>query len=187
MTRWLTSDLHFQHKNICKYTDRGKYTTPEQHTEWLTRLWNSQVNLGEEVWHLGDFSFAKKYEEIAETISKLNGQKHFIKGNHDDRKVLERLKEDGLICNWHDYKELKIGGIPTCLFHFPIKFWHKQEHESMHLHGHLHGSPSGLSGKVLDVGLDSAYNIFREHRFFSEEFIVQHLSGLKNPRRGYEK
>ena len=177
MTRWFTSDLHFQHKNICKYTDRSKYTTPEKHAEWLTDLWNKQVSASDEIYHLGDFSFAKKYEEIAETVSKLNGQKHFLKGNHDDRKILERLKTDGLICNWHDYKEIKIGETPTCLFHFCIRAWHRQHYGSFHLFGHSHGSLKDAQGLCLDVGLDSAYNIYSEHRFFSEQDVLQYMQG----------
>ena len=37
--------------------------------------------------------------------------------------------------------------------------------------GNCHGSYE-VPGKILDVGLDSAYNILGEHRFFTEEDIV---------------
>jgi calcineurin-like phosphoesterase family protein len=29
-----TSDLHFRHKNIVKFTDRGNETTKDEHDEW---------------------------------------------------------------------------------------------------------------------------------------------------------
>ena len=32
---WFTSDLHFFHKNIVKFTNRGKETSLEDHAEWL--------------------------------------------------------------------------------------------------------------------------------------------------------
>lgn len=173
--RWFVSDLHFQHKNICKFTQRGKDTTQELHDEWLTDLWNKQVSNSDEIWHLGDFSFAKKYDDIALTVSKLNGQKHFLKGNHDDRKVLARLESDGLICKWYDYKEIKIMQTPACLFHFPIGSWHKQGYGSFMLHGHCHSNYKDSKGKILDVGLDSAFDIYGEHRFFTEQDVIEYM------------
>ena len=175
MTKWFTSDLHFSHKNIVKYTNRGKDTTEEDHNAWLIGLWNNQVFPGDEVWHLGDFSFTKKYDDVVSIVRQLNGQKHFIKGNHDDRTVLERLKDDGWICNWHDYKEIKVDATPVCLFHFPIGSWHKQSHGAILLHGHCHGNYLEGKGKILDVGLDSAYNTYGEHRFFSEQDVVEYM------------
>lgn len=177
MTRWMTSDLHFHHKNIVRFTNRGKDTTQELHDDWLIDLWNKQVSASDEIFHLGDFSFAKKYDEVAEIVSKLKGQKHFLKGNHDDRKILERLKTDGLICNWHDYKEIKFGDTTACLFHFPVGSWHKQGYGAIHLHGHCHGNYLDGKGKILDVGLDSAYNILGEHRFFAEQDVLQYMQG----------
>lgn len=123
-------------------------------------------------------SFSHKYDEIAEYVSALNGQKFFIKGNHDRTKNLDKLKADGLIQNWYDYKEIKIGETKVILFHFPIAAWHQQHRGSIALHGHTHGSFTG-KGKILDVGLDSAFNIIGEHTFFREEDIKSYV-GLKN-------
>lgn len=174
---WYTSDLHFGHRNIVKYTNRGVDTTQEDHDEWLINLWNSQVNKGDLVWHLGDFSFSRRSEDIANLLDRLNGVKHFIKGNHDDRECLTVLKSLKKISWWGDYKEIKIGGNSTVLFHFAIANWHKQHHGSFHLHGHSHGSYVLDDGKILDVGLDSAYNIFGEHKFFSEEDVLEYMQG----------
>lgn len=136
MTTWFTSDLHFRHKKIVEYTKRGQETTQENHDSWLIDLWNSQVKAGELVWHTGDFCFSRDVDEIEDILRKLNGVKHFIKGNHDDRKILTELKKRNAISWWGDYKEIKLGDIPTCLFHFPIASWHKQHYGSIHLHGH---------------------------------------------------
>ena len=132
------SDLHYLHKNICDYTDRKLVTTPEKHTEWLTELWNKEVQPEDTVWHLGDFCFSTKYDVVAGIVRGLSGNKNFIKGNHCDARILNKLKEDGLINNWYDYKEIKLGEdrIPVCLFHFPVACWHKQGYGSWHLHGH---------------------------------------------------
>lgn len=115
-----TSDLHHLHKRIVEITSRSVDTTQELHDDWLAELWNSQVQKQDEVFHIGDLSFASKYEDIAAFVKKLNGNIHLIKGNHDQEKHLNKLKEDGLINNWWDYKEIKIQDTRVCLFHYAI-------------------------------------------------------------------
>jgi calcineurin-like phosphoesterase family protein len=175
-----TSDLHESHLKITGYTNRGKDTTQENHTEWLIDVWNKNVTPADVCYSLGDYSFAKKYDDIAKFTERLNGNKILIKGNHDKREHLNQLVKDQLISAWYDYKEIKIGETSVCLFHFPVKFWHKQAHGSVHLHGHLHGANSGLDGKVLDVGIDSAYNLYGQHRFFTEEDILNYMKDKNN-------
>lgn len=176
----LTSDIHHFHNKICEFTNRKLLTSQENHTQWLIEIWNKNVTKSDLVYVLGDYSFSTKYQPIADFTGKLNGQKIIIKGNHDRREHLDQLVKDKLIAAWYDYKEIKLGATSTCLFHFPIKHWHKQAHGSWHLHGHLHGAPSGLDGKVLDVGLDSAYNLYGEHKFFTEEDVAQIMKDRKN-------
>lgn len=170
-----TSDLHHAHKRIVEFTNRAVDTTQENHTEWLTEVWNKNVTPADLVYHLGDYSFAKNYDDIAKFTEQLNGQKIFIKGNHDRREHLDQLVKDALIQAWYDYKEIKLQDNPTVLFHFPISSWHRQGHGALHLHGHCHGNHKDNKGKMLDIGLDSAYNIFGEHKFFTEDEIVQLL------------
>lgn len=175
-----TSDLHAHHNRIVEFTNRAVDTTQENHTEWLISVWNKNVTSGDLAYHLGDYSFSKNYDDIAKFTQQLNGQKIFIKGNHDRREHLDQLVKDKLISSWYDYKEIKLGTTSVCLFHFPVKHWHKQSYGSWHLHGHLHGASSGLDGKVLDVGVDSAYNLYGEHKFFTEEDIAQFMKDRKN-------
>jgi calcineurin-like phosphoesterase family protein len=172
---FFSSDLHFHHKRICEFTDRKVFTSQENHTEWLIDIWNSQVNKGDLVWHLGDFSFAKEASEIADVLDRLNGVKHFIKGNHDYSDNLKALKSMNKLCWIGDYREIKIQGNSTVLFHFPVAVWHKQHCGSFHLHGHSHGNYNISEGKILDVGIDSAYNILGEHRLFTEEDVLEYM------------
>lgn len=173
--RYFTSDLHFHHKRITEFTARKDFTTAEDHTEWLITLWNSQVKKGDTVWHLGDFSFSSKYEEIEAVVKRLNGQKFFIKGNHCKESVFKKLLQNNLLQKFQQYEEIKIQGNTTCLFHFPITSWHKQGYGSWHTHGHCHGSFQG-QGKILDVGLDNAYKVLGEHRFFTENDIQDFMN-----------
>ena len=171
MTIYFTSDLHHSHKNIVDFTDRGKVTTKELHNEWLINVWNYTVAKGDLVYHMGDLSFATKYSEISEFVSRLNGRIVLLKGNHDREVNLQKLKDDNLIEDWHFYKEIKVplstGEVQHInLFHFSISSFHKQGYGAWHLYGHSHGNHKS-EGKSLDVGLDSAYNLYQEHRFFS--------------------
>lgn len=171
---YFTSDLHFGHLNICKFTERGNFTTPEDHDLWLIDKINSKVNRGDLLYILGDVSFHKDWNNTKDLLYKIKGQKIVIKGNHDREEDLKNLKLSGVIQNWLHYKEIKIQGNPTCLFHFPISSWHRQHYGSFHLHGHSHGQFKG-QGKILDVGIDSAYDLFNEFKVFSEENVVEYM------------
>lgn len=175
MTTWFTSDLHFHHKRITEFTARGNFTDAEHHTEWLIDLWNTQVKRTDTIWHLGDFSFSSKSNEVQDVVRKLHGNKMLIKGNHCDSKVMKSLVTSGLIHSFSDYAEIKIEGNKCVLFHYPITSWNKQGYGSYMLHGHCHGSLQDTGGKILDVGLDSAFGIFDKHKFFSEEDVVQYM------------
>jgi calcineurin-like phosphoesterase family protein len=171
-----TSDLHFGHKRIVEFTNRAvDCTSQENHTEWLIDVWNTEVSAGDIVYHLGDFSFFKKYSEVADVVSQLKGSKIFIKGNHDKREHLDELVEDQLIAAWYDYKEIKLGDTPVVLFHYPIASWHRQGHGAYHLHGHCHGNFKDSKGKMLDVGIDSVYNLYGKHGFLNEQQISEFM------------
>ncbi len=121
---------------------------------------------------LGDtFFHQKKEENILDMISRLNGQWIFIKGNHDDRKAFKAAE-----VQLFDTKSITIGtSTKAILCHFPFAIWHDSHHGSIHLHGHCHGSYQG-QGKILDVGIDNAYNLYGEHRLFTEEDVIEFMS-----------
>lgn len=174
--KFFTSDLHFFHRNIVKYTNRGVDTTQEDHDEWLIRLWNSQVHGGAIVYVLGDFSFHKNPKKTLELIDRLNGQIVMIKGNHDHSKdFFGPIARHKKVIRAVHYDEIKIKGNHTCLFHFGLAIWHRQHHGAWALVGHSHGQWVPEHGKILDVGLDSAYNILGQHRFFTEDDIKAYM------------
>lgn len=177
--KWFSSDWHIAHKKITEYTNRSNETSQEDHDAWLVSTINSQVHAGDLIYILGDVSFATDVSYTAEVLKSIKGQKIVIKGNHDKSKDLDYLKESGIIQAWYDYKEIKIQGITTCLFHFPIMHWNKARYGSFHLHGHLHGDSSGVEGRILDVGIDKACMIYGEHRLFSEQDIINLLGDIE--------
>lgn len=175
MAKYFTSDLHFHHKRICELTNRGLFTNPEDHKSWVLSIINKQVKPGDELIHLGDFAFTSKSQEIEDILSRINCQVRCIKGNHDSRKTWKHVSQPNLV-SFKDYEEISVGTKSAVLFHFPITVWHKQHYGSIMLHGHCHGSFQG-EGKILDVGLDNAYNLFGEHRLFTEDDIIIFMKG----------
>lgn len=119
----------------------------------LIQRWNAVVQPFDHVWHLGDFAFRNKSGEVEPIFDALNGIKHFVIGNHDDKHVL-RLPW----ASQQAYKELKLDGLHIVLSHYAIVSWNRAHHGSIHLHGHHHGSLKQnclpFSDRRIDVGVD---------------------------------
>lgn len=159
---YFTSDLHFGHKRILTYENvpHRQYSNVDDMDEAIIASWNSTVEPSDTVYILGDFSF-RKHSETLDILRKLKGKKVLVKGNHDNLNV--ECKEQ--LSEFHLYLERELfiehphydiaQKIEIQMFHFPIMHWHKQYYGSWHLHGHLHGNPSGVQGRVLDVGWDA--------------------------------
>lgn len=154
MNVWYTSDTHFGHKNIMKYNPLFRqYPTLDAMDEGMIEIWNRNVKKLDRVFILGDVSFYKS-EKSTQILQQLNGTKVLIRGNHDShclKRTDFRLQFEAI----HDYLEVNVNGTNMVLFHFPISSWHRIHHGAVHLHGHCHGAPTGVQGKVLDVGWDN--------------------------------
>lgn len=180
MARLFTSDTHFFHKNILTYTERGKYTTVDNHTDWLLSIINKQVKPGDTLYILGDVAFTSSHTQLEDLLLRINCQVFVVKGNHDSNTTWKRVGMTSMAAKnklvaVKDYAEIKLDSCAgrcntLCMFHFPISAWHKQGYGSYHAHGHTHGMYQG-AGKSLDVGIDNAYNVFGEHRLFTEADI----------------
>lgn len=173
---WFSSDLHVDHKNIVKYSNRP-WTFEEQEAQIVER-WNSRVGLLDKAYHLGDFMFVgakgRGPEKVKNVLKQLNGEITFIMGNHDNPRLWDILKNDpelGFIDVCH-YKEIKIDSQPIVLCHYPFEVWNGSHHGSWHLHGHCHGSLPAV-GKRLDVGLDN----HPDFQVFSFEEVKLHMDG----------
>lgn len=175
MKEYFTSDLHFLHTNIVKHTNRGVFTSQDTHDRDVIDLWNKQVNKNDIVYHLGDFVFnCRRIEKFKAIKDQLNGQKILIRGNHCDRDV---YKKSGF--EWYDLKMFTIREKQIVMCHYPLAVWQNNHRGSWCLHGHSHGNYTPEFGKILDVGLDSAYNILGEHRFFTFEDVQQYMQERK--------
>lgn len=151
-TTWVTSDTHFGHKNIIKYSNRP-YASVAEMDEAIINNWNSVVKPEDTIYHLGDFAFARP-DRINEILKRLNGIKMFAPGNHDDT-----LLESDACCSHfkmiRERYELKTPNGHFVLSHYAHLVWNKSHRGTMMLHGHSHGNlryPYPM--KMLDAGVD---------------------------------
>lgn len=157
---WFTSDLHFWHKNICKYCNRP-FETIEEMNQALVNNWNSVVKEDDTVFVLGDMGFCG-YDKLEPLMSQLNGKKYLIQGNHDSDKIVFRLYEANIIEDYYKMIEVTIIGDDECpdqrltLCHFPMIDWPNKERGAWMVHGHQHQLPETPSCSVMhwDVGVD---------------------------------
>ena len=150
---WITSDLHFWHKSILNFCqDTRPYGTLEDMHEALIADWNNKVKTSDIIFSLGDFSFKGK-EATEQILSRLNGKKVMVLGNHDKvfRNGIKRGEFN--IIDIVDYLELRVDGVKICMGHFPITCWNQQGRGSLMFYGHVHNSFQG-QGKTVDVGWD---------------------------------
>ena len=155
MATWITSDLHFNHKNILRFnSDTRKFATSHDMDVALIAEWQDKVKPDDVIYDLGDFSFAGPVYTRA-VIEQLPGRKIHVYGNHDN--VIRKNKDiSDMFESCHDYLEINHNGVHICMFHYPIAEFNKQHHGSIHFHGHLHGKPSGLEHyRVRDVSWDA--------------------------------
>ena len=159
---FFTSDTHWYHNNIIKYSKRPFASVEEMNKEMILR-WNRKVSKNDAVYHLGDFAFATE-DQILHILSQLNGCIHLVFGNHDQTiKKSQQIKSR--FNTVRDYQEIWVpdetapgGKQHIVLSHFPMISWNKMARGSWMLHGHCHGNLNypfdGGYGKICDVGTD---------------------------------
>jgi len=162
MKTFITSDTHWSHANILKFNPSTRQFKDVEHMdEEMIRMWNEKVDPHDVVYHLGDVAFCNVHK-AAGIMRRLNGKKILIAGNHD-RKLLEHSEFRHQFMAVHDYFTLryKMGNIAVhiVMFHYPIFDHDRAGHGSIMLHGHRHGNPTGIPGRIMDVGMDSTGDI----------------------------
>ena len=87
------TDPHFGHINLCKAI-RGM--TAEESDNLIIKNWNSVVKSPYDTVYIGGDLTMEKPQLFERVISKLNGRKVIIGGNHDDRKSCELYQKLGI-------------------------------------------------------------------------------------------
>jgi len=132
---FLTSDTHFGHAGVCKFTEADGVTKirpwsdPDKMDEEMIKRWNETVRPNDKVYHLGDVVINRK---SLSTLHRLNGDKVLIRGNHDIFRDDEYRRY---------FRELRAYHVMNgmILSHIPL-------HEAslgrfgVNIHGHLHSN-----------------------------------------------
>lgn len=151
---FFTSDIHFDHVNIIAYCNRP-YNSIEDMNEDIVNRWNARVPKDGTVFVLGDVSFAKDHDKTRFYLSRLNGTKHLIRGNHDYHVPNEAWEID--FVSVQDLHEIQVGKSKKIVMcHYPMESWNGSHRGSWHLYGHMHGSkPDPVDSLKIDVGVDT--------------------------------
>lgn len=150
---FFTSDNHFFHtriKEFCPKTRLGD--TVQEMNELMIKAYNDRVGYSDVAYFLGDFSFGQA-KETKDILSRLNGEKHLILGNHD-KVIRGDMSIQRMFASVQEYKEVVVSKTRFCLFHYPIAEHNQCHRGSVNLHGHTHGNYQS-EYKVLDVGIDN--------------------------------
>lgn len=132
---WFTSDHHFYHGNILKFTDdagkriRPEFSSVEEMNSVMADNWNKVVKPGDHVWHLGDFAMGFK-QGCEQLIKRLHGRKRITVGNHDEIKEIAPYFEKVVL--WRIFKEFDF----TCT-HIPLRPGQMRK-TRFNVHGHIH-------------------------------------------------
>ena len=138
------SDTHFHHKNILLFKGNdGKLIRPNfddvnHMNEVIVNNWNAIIDNDDKVYHLGDVLLGTSVEAF-KILSRLNGRKVLIKGNHDQAKI-QRYLEYFTDIRSEIHKKTPDGN-KVIFTHRPIRFDAPNENSNIvhfNVHGHIH-------------------------------------------------
>lgn len=170
---WLTADSHYAHKNICRGTsvwDSGyrDFDTLEEMNQSIIKGLEC-VAENDALLHCGDVAFGGK-DNISEYCSKCKGDIFLTVGNHDHNILNYPYIRDNFE-SIRDIQYLQFKGQKIVMCHYPLVVFHQSHKGARLAFGHVHGSNPGL-GRSIDVGVDTAFERFREYRPYSfSEFV----------------
>jgi calcineurin-like phosphoesterase family protein len=200
---YITSDLHFGHKNIVRGTTNWRtqdgevpvdstrdFQTIEQMNERLIDGINHFVGQDDTLIMLGDVSFGG-FDNIGIFLERLVCHNiHLILGNHDHHIDRNYDFVQKRFLSVQHYLETNINGQDFVLCHYPLQSWHGLNKGVIHLHGHVHLPEDKKfgKGKKMDVGVDGngmdpysindIIKIMDKRQILSDMNNDHHLDGL---------
>ena len=145
MKRFFSADYHFNHTNVIDFENRPFENITTMNSE-IIRKHNERIKPEDKIYFLGDFLFGGYPKDF---IDKMNGQWHFVCGNHDANNKL-KVRTEQMI--------LRIGGLKVQLLHDPE--YASVDHQLI-LCGHQHSifkvkelKYCGKISLIVNVGVD---------------------------------
>jgi len=132
---FLVSDTHFGHTGVCQFTRNDGVTklrpwdNAEEMDEAMVKAWNERVTPNDKVYHLGDVVINRKALGI---MSRLNGDKVLIRGNHDI------FKDEDYRAHFRELRAYHVMN-GMILSHIPV---HSESlgRFGVNIHGHTHAN-----------------------------------------------
>lgn len=178
MKIWVTSDQHFQDRNIwAKYShDTRPFHSQGEHDAMMINAWNSVVSPEDIVFVLGDFIMGAA-DGVQPILNRLNGTIYLIRGNHDtDNKIEQYRHYPEKVVSIEDYMILCYKGKFIVMNHYPVEgdsgpkqnhlkndgwqnateFFGQNYDDCIYLYGHVHGNaPHDMEWHSYHVGVDT--------------------------------
>jgi len=132
---FVTSDTHFSHFNIIKYCNRP-FNNIQEMNEILIKNWNECISNSDLVFHLGDFQMINDYNILYKHLSRLNGDKVLLLGNHDYM-TIEQYLNAGFIDVQQRWEGI-INNNRFVMSHYQMMTWNWSHKGSINLYGHEH-------------------------------------------------
>lgn len=146
---FVISDTHFGHENTCTKFKREDgsplrpFANAQEMDEHMVKVWNERVRPNDKVYHLGDVVIGRRH---LQTLSRLNGDKVLIKGNHDIFKLEDYTAHFRDIRAYHVLNGMIFSHVPV----HPSSL----ERFGCNIHGHLHANrvmrDNGYRGQEID-------------------------------------
>jgi calcineurin-like phosphoesterase family protein len=147
---FLVSDTHFGHLGVCKFTRNDgvtklrPWTDPNEMDEDMVKAWNERVKPTDKVYHLGDVVINRRALSI---MSRLNGDKVLIRGNHDI------FKDEDYRAHFRELRAYHVMN-GMILSHIPVHTGSLGRF-GVNIHGHLHANrvkkARGVDAKTGEV------------------------------------
>ena len=136
--RFVISDTHFGHTNswqkfkLPNGDPLRPFTSTEEMDEAMVERWNAKVGPHDVVYHLGDVVINQK---SLHHVSRLNGKKRLIRGNHDIFK--DQLYRD---VGFESMYGVRVFTDQFILSHIPLHPDCITDRFKVNVHGHLHAN-----------------------------------------------
>lgn len=182
---WITADTHYHHRNIVssvsKFKDKGAcrcFGSVEEHDFEIVKGINDNVKENDTLIHVGDWSFGG-IEKIFEFRNQIICKNiHLVLGNHDHHIARNNKFNDeacqSLFSSVERIYDRKIHGKRFVFCHYAMRTWENWHKGSIMLYGHSHNQLTRIPGQLtMDVGVDSAYEVFGKYRPFHSTEILK--------------
>lgn len=172
-----SSDFHFFHDNIIKYSNRP-FANVDEMNRTIAKNINKVLPNGGTLYFLGDWSMGPLENSWkAKELINPNIDIILLIGNHDKHKLKDQRFRNIFKEIHYVLDAVKISGQTITLCHYAMRTFDKMHYGAWQIYGHSHSTlPDDPNVLSMDVGIDSAYKIVGEFRPFTFDEIALFMS-----------